>query len=113
MSATATIWTTVRLEGLHHWPKAPGRLDYLRFPHRHLFHVRAETTVKHDKREVSFEDLRDALLGAWPGRELGERSCETIARELAEALARRFGRSVAVTVSEDGESGARVIVRAP
>lgn len=116
--ATADIFVTFKVEGLHHWPDAPPRRNYLSNPHRHQFGFRVETTVKHDDREIEFHDLRDRAeflagdLGA-PGPltklvDFGAMSCEHIARELGAQLAREYERSFVVTVDEDGECGATV-----
>ena len=116
--ASADIFVTFKVEGLHHWPDAPPRRNYLSNPHRHQFGFRVETTVKHDDREIEFHDLRDGAERM--ARELGllshcltlidfgAMSCEHIARELGAVLARQYERSFVVTVDEDGECGATV-----
>ena len=115
--ATADIFVTFKVEGLHHWPGAPARRFYLRTPHRHQFGFRVETTVTHDDREIEFHDLRDQAMqmvrDVGPRYEFqmidfGARSCEHIARELGAALEREYERSFVVTVDEDGECGATV-----
>jgi hypothetical protein len=107
------VWTTVQLPGLHHWPDAPARRAYLRNTHRHLFGVTVYIAVAHDNRAVEFHDLQDEVRAWWgPGvPDHGARSCETLARDLADALAQQGFTVAAVDVSEDGESGATVRVR--
>jgi hypothetical protein len=103
-------------EGWHCWPDAPEKRAYLREKHRHLFHIEASCEVTHDDREVEFHDLRDEVeihfgLLAGAERDFGAQSCEQIALRLAEHLCERFrGREFFVSVSEDGEAGARVWV---
>lgn len=109
------IWVEFKMEGFHNWPEAPDSRDYLRASHRHMFHVRVETEVTHDDREIEFHDLMDAARGQFPdiehvnGRpDLGSMSCEMIARKIANGLAGLYARPFCVDVSEDGECGARV-----
>lgn len=114
--ASADIFVTFKVEGLHHWPDAPPSRHYLRTPHRHQFGFRVETTVRHDDREIEFHDLKDRAhfevmllrsVSTTP-TDFGAMSCEHIARELGAALARQYERSFIVTVDEDGECGATV-----
>lgn len=113
----ARLWITARFVGFHSWADAPADRDYLGARHRHTFHVRVEVTGVHDDRAIEFHWLvgllSDTLDDLWPegryGRELGGRSCEMAARELATRLARDIGAAVQVDVSEDGEAGATVM----
>ena len=111
----ATIWVRYEAPGWHNWPGAPDHRAYLRYEHRHLFHVEARREVAHDDRALEFHDVRDVLELAWGGmtganQALGARSCEMMARELINALVGRFGDGPpwTVSVSEDGECGAVV-----
>lgn len=108
----AAIFVRFTEEGFHCWPQAPEHRAYLRERHRHLFHVDVETRVLHDEREIEFHDLLSEARALFRGRliygdETGA-SCETMARALAQELAALHDRMVTVTVSEDGECGARV-----
>ena len=110
---TAAIFITFTEPGFHRWPNAPGAQSYLAHRHRHLFGVTVRMHVHDDDREVEFHALKDEARSLWPpGGELGTRSCEAMARELAEKLSRRYQRRVEVEVSEDGECGAVVVIDA-
>lgn len=109
----ATIFVRFVVPGFHSWPDAPVHRGYLGHSHRHLFHVELRCSVEHDGREIEFHDLLDVARAAFPGGDLGGQSCETMARELAKKMARRYGRAFEVAVSEDGEVGALVSVGAP
>lgn len=120
-----TIWTTFQIEGWHRWPDAPQEVGYLSARHRHIFHFRVEISVRQLNREIELHQLRtfclDALVSehetaseAFPhGLEFGNASCEAIAMWMAETLREAHPLSwVAAEVSEDGECGARVELRA-
>lgn len=105
-----TIWCTAHFDAYHRWPEAEGRRGYLAALHRHRFGVKAAVTVRHDDREVEFHDLADAVT-EWcatrQGWDLGRRSCEDLASELAEHLAAMWpGRRYRVTIDEDRSVGA-------
>ena len=53
------IWVTFQVEGIHQWKDAT---NYLRHPHRHMFHFRVELSVTHDDREVEFIKLKHELI---------------------------------------------------
>jgi hypothetical protein len=116
----ATIFVRFTFGGFHRWPDAPASRAYLGVTHRHLFHVEVRMTVAHDDREVEFHDLlaRSSAEFGELGRvdpingvvDFAERSCESLARELASILAGQFDRPVEVSVSEDNEVGATVNV---
>lgn len=100
-----SIYATHRFEALHRWPGASGKVAFLRHPHRHVFHVRAEVKVTHDDRQVEFLGLQRRLEQACArlkGKALARTwSCEHYARALGQALG-----CTRVEVSEDGENGA-------
>lgn len=114
------VYCSLRIEGIHHWPKCPHReVEYLRDPHRHMFHIKAWVNVSHDDRDVEFIMLKhqidEYLVGKYAKTDLptsrwvcdfGAMSCEMIARELLD----RFGLS-RCEVSEDGENGAIVSIQ--
>ena len=112
----ARIHVRFRIAGNHHWKDAPKHRKYLGLDHRHLFHVEVSTEVTHDDREIEFHDLRDQAsacfeeqyVGIISSRDLGEASCEAIARAMGEMLAQMHKRPFSVTVWEDGECGATV-----
>lgn len=101
----------LRFEGWHCWASAPAEHKYLASRHRHEFHVTAEKRVRHHDRDVEFIALKRRMAywisRAYPGGELGSRSCEEIATDLLV----EFGLS-RCEVFEDGENGAIVRVKA-
>lgn len=77
-------------EALHHWPDCPFEdVDFLRSPHRHIFHVevKIETFADRGIEFIRHKRFVDALIDDWyRGKNLGPKSCEVIAQELAEKL---------------------------
>ena len=104
------IWVTFQVEGIHQWKDAT---NYLRHPHRHMFHFRVELSVTHDDREVEFINLKNDLLNfarerMFPDEPVGL-SCEMAAKVMITNLRATYGnRDYVVEVSEDGENGAKV-----
>lgn len=98
-----------RAVGFHRWPTPrPGR-EYLGVRHRHEFWLEAAATVTDDDRQIEFHDFKDELVAAFPGGEMGDLSCEAMARDVLARLRARFGPAVAwCEVWEDGECGALV-----
>lgn len=110
------VISTIKANGFHGWPNAPEHLDYLRSRHRHLFTIRIEAAVSHDDRELEFHEMQRDLRAAMGTHfdttgsefEFGARSCEHIAKEVAEIMAARAYVLTAVEVWEDDECGARL-----
>lgn len=105
---SSTAWVTSQFEGWHAWPDATEYRAYLASSHRHLFKVLVEIEVLHDDREIEFHDLLDFVRSILPGPDLGARSCEMMAKSIGQAILFQYpGRDLVVSVSEDGEVGAR------
>lgn len=107
---SAEVFITTQFEATHNWPNCPfDEVAYLRDPHRHIFHIKAHKQVHHDDRDVEFIMLKhainDYLIGVYPNRQFGAKSCEMLARELID----KFG-LCRCEVSEDNENGAILIV---
>ncbi len=109
------VYCTLKTEGIHLWSHCPlDEVEYLRNPHRHLFHIKAFKKVSHDNRDVEFIVLKHKLEAylyfhyfekSLKLCDFGEMSCEMIAKELIS----KFDLS-SCEVSEDGENGAIVTV---
>lgn len=116
MKVQKTIWVTFQKEGIHKYPAAltdPKLKDveFLGYPHRHMFHFRVEIEVFHDDRDIEFILFKRELEGLYAegALELNFRSCEMVATDLADYLVDKYpGRNITVTVSEDGENGSTV-----
>jgi hypothetical protein len=109
MSPNAAIVVTAacRIAATHHWPNATAPVAYLRFPHRHEFHVRVWKRVTHADRDVEIIQLKErveaTLAGLATNGDFGFMSCEMIASAIIELCG-----VDRCEVLEDGENGAEV-----
>ncbi len=101
------VVSTLQFEAIHCWPGAPDFCEFLRFPHRHVFHIRCERAVSHDDRDVEIIQLKRSVSRflqdqfPFPQRDMGTTSCEQLARMLAD-----YFLLTRCEVLEDGENGA-------
>lgn len=110
------IWVTFQKEGIHKYPAALedpklAGVQFLGYPHRHMFHFRVELEVKHDDRDVEFILFKRELEELYAGgtMKLDYKSCEMMARELAGYIRENYpDRDIVIEVSEDGENGCRM-----
>jgi LmbE family N-acetylglucosaminyl deacetylase len=106
-----SITVRTQFEGVHCYPAAPEGVEFLRYPHRHVFHVEINVEVFHMDRDIEFILFKreiEALI-KHRGKQLNFKSCEMIATELSTYVITKYeGRACKVTVSEDGENGATV-----
>lgn len=117
MKTETLIGIRFELEGMHCYPNASENhgeaVKFLEFPHRHRFFFDCKKRVKHDNRDEEFILLKN-IVESYVKRnlpiikgtsiyDLGNRSCEQIAKHLLE----RFDFEE-VQVSEDGENYAVV-----
>ena len=95
-------------EATHHWENCNiPDVFFLRFPHRHRFHVTAKKRVSHNDREVEIIMLQRAML-AYVRKEIAaEDSVPYSCEDIAEKLFLEFYLE-SCTVLEDGENGAMV-----
>ena len=106
------VWVTFRREGIHKYPAALTdpelkAVDFLGYPHRHMFYFKVWIEVFHDNRDIEFILFKRWLEGLYNGTlELDYKSCEMMADELAKNIQARYpGRQLTIEVSEDGENG--------
>ncbi len=105
------IWVTFQKEGIHCYPGAkdiPG-VEFLQYPHRHIFHFKVQVEVFSDDRDIEFILLKRELEGLYENGalELDYMSCEMMAQDIIKYIAENYPeRDIKVEVSEDGENGA-------
>lgn len=109
-----TLVIKFQLPGIHCWPDVNiEQVDYLKYPHRHLFYIEAHVPVSESNREVEFIEfqykLKTFLLQTYWSNEhklldFGHLSCEHI----CEFLLDNFKELSCVKVFEDNENGAVV-----
>lgn len=117
-AAQRQIWITWQREGIHKYPAAltdPNLADveFLGYPHRHIFHFRVWIDVFHNDRDLEFIQFKRWCESLYNSDNsvlsLDHKSCEMIADDLYIQIAQRYpGRVVHIEVSEDGENGALI-----
>ena len=106
-----TIFAIIRtqFEGIHSYPEASGNEVYLRYPHRHMFHVEVKIEQFHNNRDIEYIEFKHWLNNLIQLKGLNYKSCEMIAEELVEHTRFRHpNRDIYVKVFEDNENGAEV-----
>ena len=116
--AKRQIWVTWQREGIHKYPAAltdPNLADvqFLGYPHRHIFHFRVWIDVFHNDRDLEFIQFKRWCESLYNSDNsvlsLDHKSCEMIADDLYIQIASRYpGRVVHIEVAEDGENGALI-----
>lgn len=102
------IFVTFQKEGIHCYPKAPEEVEFLRHPHRHMFHFRVEIEVFHNDRDIEFILFKRWLESLYSDNilELDYKSCEMMSDELYQIISNKYkDRNIKITISEDGENG--------
>jgi hypothetical protein len=110
------IWVKFQKEGIHKYPAAltDERLkdvEFLGFPHRHMFHFTVAIEVFHDDRDIEFILFKRELEKLYGDGilQLDYKSCEMISDDLASYIQNKYqGRSLEIEVSEDGENGSKI-----
>jgi hypothetical protein len=107
------IIITTQVEGIHSWPECDLKdVEFLKYPHRHIFHIVAKKPVTHLDRDIEIIMLKRALNDYikrvyWNNdldlHDFKNMSCEMIAQDLLE----RFD-LIYCSVLEDNENGAEV-----
>ena len=118
LEAKRQIWITWQREGIHKYPAAltdPALADveFLGYPHRHIFHFRVWIDVFHNDRDLEFIQFKRWCESLYSNDNsvlsLDHKSCEMMADDLYIQIATRYpGRVVHIEVSEDGENGALI-----
>ena len=116
------IKVSFQKEGIHKWPDAKDikGVEFLQYPHRHIFHFYVTLEVMHDNREVEFILFKRELEGLYTDSmatkvdaegtlQLEYQSCEMMAESLINYIEEYYpDRAAQVEVYEDNENGAIV-----
>jgi hypothetical protein len=107
------IEVSFQKDGVHKYPAALTdpklkEVEFLGYPHRHMFHFHVKLEVFHNDREVEFILFKRELEKFYETRmNLDFKSCEMLAEELILLLQTRYpNRDITTRVYEDGENGA-------
>ena len=108
MNRQQFIFVTFQKEGIHCYPDAPKGVEFLKHPHRHMFHFRVEVEVFHDDRDIEFILFKRELENLYNEQtlELDYCSCEMLSDALSGYIQQEYpGRDIKIEISEDGENG--------
>jgi hypothetical protein len=107
------IIINIQVEGIHNWPGCNIKeVDFLKFPHRHIFHICCKKQVTHEDRDIEIinfkRNITSFLVSIYgePSQNVllfGSKSCEMIAMELLTAFNLTY-----CSVLEDNENGAEI-----
>jgi len=95
-------------KALHNWEGCDiPEVMFLKYPHHHEFEISVKMYISHDDRDIEFicyqRWLDNFLEVSFPEHNLGSRSCEMLAKMIADASIKEFGdRDITVEFSEDG-----------
>jgi len=115
-----TTWgkITHQFAATHHYPDASGPEEFLKYPHRHVFHVTVWIEQFHNNRDIEYMAFKSWLQrNLLQDQNLGAKSCEMLAENIiARVRAEWCGkdgpgaptRKIKCEVTEDGENGALV-----
>jgi hypothetical protein len=107
------IRVSFQKEGIHKYPAAKDLegVEFLQYPHRHIFHFYVQLEVFHDDREVEFILFKRELEGLFEKgvMQADYKSCEMMANDLLDYVEVNYpNRICQVEVYEDDENGAIV-----
>jgi len=107
---TRCIVIKTQFEAIHKWEDCPiEQVYYLRYPHRHVFHIIMKWKVNHDDRDKEFIFMKQQvnlyIHETFNEKNLGNMSCE----QISDALKKVFPAVCFISVFEDNENGVEVI----
>jgi len=108
--ANRYIKVSFQKEGIHKYPDAKNLkgVEFLQYPHRHIFHFYVTLSVEHNDRDVEFILFKRELENLFENGtlQLDYKSCEMLAEDLLDYLEVNYPkRGVRVEVYEDDENG--------
>ena len=105
------IYVTFQREGIHKYPDAPEGVEFLKYPHRHMFHFKVMIEVFHNDRDIEFILFKRELEALYDDKtlQLDYKSCEMMSDDLSKYILDKYpGRNLTIDISEDGENGSHI-----
>lgn len=100
------IYITTQFEGFHKYPDAPDEVEFLKYKHRHTFHLKIYIQVFHNKRDIEFILFKRYINSLINDNNFNNLSCESIADELYKKISNDYpDRVIKIDISEDNENG--------
>ena len=108
MAKLMNVVVNLMFEGVHNWPDCPfPEVDFLKHPHRHIFHITCKKEVTHTDRDIEIillkRRIETFLILNNPNGYMGSSSCEMVADKLMSGFDLNY-----CQVLEDGENGAEI-----
>ncbi len=98
-----------QFESFHCWPDAPDDVSFLRFTHRHIFHVETSIAGHHLDRSLEFFQIKRNIDNFFKETVFPlSSSCEYMAAELLKYLEQLNYTVNYISIFEDNENGARI-----
>lgn len=107
------IYVTTQTEFIHQYKDAPDEVSYLRYPHRHVAHIKIKVEVFNNDREIEFIVFKHEIERNLKLNLITNNSCEMVADQLLSFVQDKYGtnRDVVIIVSEDAENGCELVYR--
>ena len=110
------IWmkVTTSFEGVHYYKNATGDEEFLKHPHRHVFHLTVKIQQYHTNRDIEYIHFKRWLDNQLDSILVNGKSCEMLCDIIYNLAQRKYmskntaKRDVTIEVLEDGENGAIV-----
>jgi len=98
------IIVKLQFEAIHRWPECNlPEVEYLKYPHRHIFYITCKKKVEHTERQIEIISLKRKILEYLKSNSWDTASCELIASNLFNKFRLSY-----CSVLEDNENGAEV-----
>lgn len=110
------IWVTFQKEGIHCYPEAAKDnsltdVNFLGYPHRHIFHFKVWIEVFQDNRDIEFIQFKRWLESLYNENtlNLNSKSCEMISNDLHGIITSKYpNRDIRISIAEDNENGSEM-----
>ena len=100
---------SLQKEGYHKYPKAPKPVSFLRYSHRHIFHINIWVQQYNDDRDIEYIMFKRWISKKIDLSNMDYKSCEMIARDIYFIIKKKYkNRSIKIEVLEDGENGCEI-----
>ena len=110
------IWmkVTTRFSGIHFYKNASGDEEFLKHPHRHVFHVTVMIEQFHSNRDIEYIHFKRWLDNHLDKLNVNSKSCEMLCNTIYQLIQKDYlsknleKRNIIIEITEDGENGAIV-----
>lgn len=112
MNYQKVIWAVIStsFEGIHQYPDAPNDVSFLKYPHRHIFHVKISIEQFHNDRDVEFILFKRFINKVIANKKFPKSvSCEMMSDFIFKKILKKYpDRRTRIEISEDLENGSLI-----